>query len=103
MSLPDPRPNGIFLVARPGGHQGYDEYDSFVIAAPDDASARRTHPTDDDWSPKWCDTQECWVDGDNEPKMYHAWTTDIEELEVTRIGDATSGKLGVLCSSFNAG
>ncbi len=100
------KPAGIFLVTRPGGHQDYDEYDSFIVAARDVFVARRTHPRatpDCEYAPRWCNSQECWVDCDNEPQMYHAWTTDIDELEITRVGDAAAGQLGVLCSSFNAG
>ena len=103
------KPAGIFLVTRPDGHTDYDEYDKFVVAARDAFVARRTHPrattemVDQGWAPRWSSQHDAWVDGDNEPQMYHGWTSDIEGLEVTRLGDAEAGQLGVICASFNAG
>ena len=101
-----PTPAGIFLVTRPNGHQDYDEFDSFVVAARDAFVARRTHPRstrkNNACAPYWSEQYETWV-LDNEPVVYHSWTGDIESLTVTRIGDYSADDLGVICASFNAG
>ncbi len=95
-------PAGIFLVKRPENEpRDYDEYDSFVCVAIDEKEARRTSPGNySTWSEKY----EAWVSCDGEPQTYHGWTTNIEALEVTRVGDAADGmEVGIVCASFNAG
>jgi len=91
---------GIFRVSRPKTqHIDYDEFDSFIVACRDVFVARRTHPR----SFRWSESHEAWVDSNNEPNMYHCWTTFIDDLIVERLGDANPGVSGVLNASFNAG
>jgi hypothetical protein len=69
----------------------YDVYDSAVVAAPDEATARTIHPRTgtiypcDKWN-EWGD----WIYPDN--------------VEVKLIGKAARGtQQSVICASFNAG
>ncbi len=100
-----PEEYSIFLVVRDGSDGiDYDEYDSFVVVAQDETTARHIHPSqygDMTWSHKL----ETWVNRDLEPRIYHSWTNNIEALEVTYIGVAGPGMTPgmVICSSFNAG
>ena len=70
---------------------GYDEFDSFVVAALDEEEAMKTHPFREEW------------DGISQP--YGSWTTSDKVL-VTHLGQATENKYEnrtVLIASFNAG
>ena len=100
-------PAGIFKVSRPDRNHDYDEYDSFVCVARDAFVARRTHPRtspENEYPSIWSATLEAWVNPDGERNVWHCWTNDIEALTVVRVGNAAPGsKLGVVCSSFNAG
>jgi len=94
-------PAGIFKVSRPGTQYiDHDEFDSFVVACRDVFVARRTHPRGEDY--QWSASAEGWMSY-GERAMYHSWTSFIDDLIVERIGDASPGQLGVICSSFNAG
>ena len=101
----------IFKVTRAEDDRiEYDEFDSFVCAAPESAAARRLHPRGRYvWNE---DTRGWhWVDRDTDvPEEsrceYHSWTCDIDSLEVELIG--TSPRPGyhgavVILASFNAG
>jgi len=73
-------------------NNGYDTYDSAVVAAETEAEARLIHPSchNDDWDGKERDRYGCWVDADL--------------VEVEYIGEAKVGiKPSVICASFNAG
>ena len=73
-------------------NEGYDTYDSAVVAAPDIETARKMSPLGNDGEeykiePIWC-----------EP-----WCLS-EFVTVEYLGEATEGiKQGVICASFNAG
>jgi hypothetical protein len=72
---------------------GYDTYDSAVVRAPDEETARRTHPY------KYRNIS--LVKGAHD---YGDWPTDPQYVRVTYLGDAVSGAIqGVVCASFNAG
>lgn len=69
-------------------NQGYDTYDSAVVAADDEEAARKTSPGDYRYSwdldPTWC----------NGPDLVH----------VEYLGEAAEGTdAGVIVASFNAG
>ena len=70
---------------------GYDTYDSAVVAAPDEAAARMTHPSE-------------YVDGwDGEMDRWPVWCA-AKNVIVEYIGEATpETQAGVICASFNAG
>jgi len=81
----------LYLVSRTD-FVGYDEYDGFVIAAPNAAAARHTHPNNrmpvrSSWSSKG-----------------GTWPVTPEALKVRKIGVAAAGvKPKVVLASFNAG
>ena len=70
-------------------NNGYDTYDSCVVAAPDEESARRIHPGRDDWNDDYY-ARKTWA--------------RIHEVAVSLIGTAKEGtSAGVVLASFNAG
>jgi len=81
----------LYLISRTDAID-YDEYDSAVVAAPDEATARDMHPRDGapvDWATgsryafdTWCRSQDC--------------------VTVKLIGTA-SVEQGVILASYNAG
>lgn len=71
--------------------EGWDVYDSAVVAAPDEESARKTHPN-----------------GRNGPQDWggfgSTWAARWEHVSAKLIGKAVKGTpAGVICASFNAG
>jgi hypothetical protein len=79
----------LYLVSQEANND-WDTWDSFVIAAPDEATARNANPRDGtpmDWS----------IRNDS-------WASKPEEVTCKLIGEATLGtKPGIICASFNAG
>jgi hypothetical protein len=74
---------------------GYDTYDSAVVAAEDEASAKLIHPSGD--------RQMVWRDTGHVDRDYGAWTSK-EHVQCRYLGEATSNvEAGVICASFNAG
>lgn len=68
---------------------GYDSYDSVVVAAKDEDSARRIHP---------CEFSK-WGGYDDRD-----WAVSPDQVDVKLIGKAVKGTLeGVILASFNAG
>ena len=79
----------LWLISQ-NKNNGYDTYDSAVVAAETEAEARLIHPSGDEWDGK--------SDG-----IYDSWV-DATEVAVYLIGEAIEGqKAGVICASFNAG
>ena len=82
-------------------NDGYDTYDSCVVAAEDSTQAVRTSP---DGYRKWSPERECWVDGLGEKDRHGTWVDDLSLIKVEQIGTARKGvEAGVICASFNAG
>ena len=74
----------------------YDTYDSCVVCAPDEASARLIHPSGLSWYCWDVEAQE-WSGGND------SWFPP-NNIKVTFLGVADSSlKPGVICSSYNAG
>jgi hypothetical protein len=72
--------------------QGYDAYDSCVVAAEDEATAKTISASD------YSEPLPC------EHNNYEAWACKPEQVTATLIGDATEGiEPGVIVASFNAG
>ena len=70
----------LYLVERPD-RPGWDEFDSFVVAAATVEEARQTRPG-----------------------SYGGWARDIATLKVTLVGVAVADvKPGIVLASFNAG
>lgn len=71
----------------------YDTYDSAVVAAPDEETAKNMNP-----SGAGMMTEEKWK------YPYSSWCTSAEYVNVEFIGTATDGiEQSVICASFNAG
>ena len=97
-------PNVIYKVSRSeNDHIDYDEFSSFVVAAPCESTARRTHPRGKDGIYTYCKDLDLWVDSFGEPTMYHSWTSNIDSLVLEKIGTAEPGVSGIICASFHAG
>ena len=70
-------------------NDGYDTYDSAVVAAETKEEARMTHPSGNNWN--------------GEMGTYDSWC-DAKDVSVEFVGIAKDGtKAGIICASFNAG
>lgn len=92
-------------------NEGYDTYDSAVVAAETEEDARRTHPASmafEDWMYyRWSDDAKMWIGHRKDGSTYfpsgNGWTTP-DRVRVRLIGEAVDvPKVGAICSSFNAG
>lgn len=69
-------------------NDGYDTYDSAVVAAESEEDARSIHPGRSEWGERHGDT----------------WASKPENVKAELIGEAKPGlAAGVWCASFNAG
>jgi hypothetical protein len=72
-------------------NNGYDTYDSVVVAAETEEEAKFIHPSE--YEKNW-DGKDC---------RFSDWC-DVKDISVTLIGTATTDtKKGVVLASFNAG
>jgi hypothetical protein len=75
----------LWLIERIDGMCGYDEYDSFVVAASSPVKAfnviAKTHPN----------------------RAYSTWPVNFNQVKITEIGIAASKKQTIILGSFNAG
>lgn len=72
----------LYLISQQTNN-GYDTYDSAVVAAESEEAARSIHPGNSQWDEgTWCAK---------------------EDVAVRLIGTAADDVSGVLCASFNAG
>jgi len=74
---------------------GYDEYDSAVVVAADEESAKKIHPREEYANKEW------W----KEDMEYNSWVIP-EKVNVSYLGICESGDYkegSVVCASFNAG
>jgi hypothetical protein len=79
----------LYLVARDEG-VNYDEYDSFVCAAPSAEAARQMNPGGD------TEYSRTWIDLRSEQQR--------NKLKITLLGEAKDGTVAdVILGSFNAG
>ena len=80
----------LFLISQ-DQNNGYDTYDSAVVAAPDEETARYMDPSSGEPMDRWTAWGDTWCDG-------HQY------VSVRYIGEAADGVAqGVVCASFNAG
>ena len=71
----------------------YDTYDSAVVAAPDEHTARNTHPVGEE------PHKNIWGMG-----LFGTWCNTPDSVTVEYIGEAAEHiRQGVICASFNAG
>lgn len=78
----------LYLVSQEA-NRDYDTFDSFVIAAPDEETARNTHPNGGiiDW---------------RKADWRSDWAFEPEQV-VSKLIGTTETEQGVICASFNAG
>lgn len=80
----------LYLISQTA-NDGWDTFDSAVVAAKNTKDARMTHPGE--YAVPW----------DGTMGNFSAWVSS-EEVTVKKIGIADKGtKAGVICASFNAG
>ena len=79
----------LYLISQDCNNK-YDTYDSAVVCAETEDSARLTHPDgSDDW--------------DGKTELYGTWCA-LKDVDVIEIGLAhPRAGIGVVCASFNAG
>jgi hypothetical protein len=78
----------LFLISQ-NQNNNYDTYDSAVVAAPDEETARNMSPSNG--------LPESWGD------KYSSWCPGPQYVLVRYIGEAVNVDQGVVCASFNAG
>ena len=95
----------LFLISQ-DAVDGYDTYDSAVVAAKDEQAARETHPSQfvtHHKNGKWMGT---YARSREEYDMDHSsdWVSfkNIHKVKVEYLG-LTKKTAGVICASFNAG
>jgi len=82
----------LFLLTQ-SENSGYDTYDSAVVCAVDEESAKKIHPSGHDSK---------WWQRPNE--RYSSWATSLDRVHAQYLGEALDAILpGVICASFNAG
>lgn len=80
----------LFLLSQEQ-NAGYDTYDSAVVAAPDEDTARQIDPRTGKPVENW-------------NKKYRTWCSGPEHVVVAYLGEAAAGiEQGVVCASYNAG
>ena len=81
----------LFLISQTDNND-YDTFDSAVVCAPDEDSARQMDPGGENGAPA------------DFGRRYGTWCSSADKVTVKLIGDAAPGlPLGVVCASFNAG
>ncbi len=76
----------LYLIEQ-SENDDYDTYDSAVVCAPDEATAKRMHP-----------------DGRQlETECSSSWVTDPDLVDCTFLGVSADPTQRVVCASFNAG
>lgn len=83
----------LFLISQTE-NSGYDTYDSAVVCAPDEATARNMDPGKENGAPLDFNSRHC----------IYCWCSSADKVSVRLIGDAAPDvPIGVVCASFNAG
>jgi hypothetical protein len=83
---------------------GYDTFDSCVVAAVDEASAKRVHPSE--FVGAFDDSTSAWLDSKGNPprRPLQNWAPHPDRVVAKRIGATAIYAAGaVVCTSFNAG
>ena len=80
----------LYLIQQ-NQNNSYDTYDSAVVAAPNEQTARVMHPANGKEIRDWDD-------------IFSTWCNSADKVTVTYLGQAVKGTVqGVICASFNAG
>jgi hypothetical protein len=73
-------------------NNGYDTFDSAVVAAPSASAARKILPRTDEVFPDW------------PSQSFTGWASDPNQVTAVYVGEASPGtKQGTIVASFNAG
>ena len=79
----------LYLISQEQNND-YNTYDSAVVAAPDEETARQMDPADGTPIGEW-------------EKQFGTWCNSPEHVSVCYLGEAAGDvEQGVVCSSFNA-
>ena len=93
----------LFLISQ-SENNGYDTYDSAVVAAKDEEAARRTHPSAYG-EYKWFEKHNSWGRLTHNGSVYMGnegtWA-HIDDVQVKYLAEY-EGEAGIICASFNAG
>jgi len=85
----------IYLIDQ-SENTDYDTWDSAVVIAENEEEAKKIHPNGYTIIESF--------DKVKEEDSWYGWTTDINKISATYLGEAKEGSnKGVICSSFNAG
>ncbi len=79
----------LFLISQTQNND-YDTYDSAVVTAPDEETAKGMNPENGEPVAKWRRRRPTWCSGP-------------EHVTMRYIGEAVDVEQGVVCASFNAG
>jgi hypothetical protein len=81
-------------VLKQDENDGYDTYDSLVVAAEDEESARQIHPNDAELIDPW-DKDKCWRE----------WCLSPDDVSVEYIGtyEGKRTEPHIILASYNAG
>jgi len=92
----------LYLISQ-NVNNGYDTFDSAVVAAESEQEARETFPDNNsEWRTYELDEDGFWVDEDGENPM--EWAENASQVSVKYLGEAAEGtQSGVILASFNAG
>ena len=86
--------NNIYLVYQ-NESTGWDSYDSMVVVAPDEETAKRIDPST---------AYDTFMTEHRWNSNYGSWATSPDKVKVKYIGKADdSREVGLVLSSFNAG
>jgi len=89
--------NKLYLISQEENN-GYDTYDSAVVVAPDEETAKIIDPAN---TLQIFMTEKDW---DYNKNSWGSWCSSPDKVKVLYLGDATDDlKVGVVTSSFNAG
>lgn len=93
----------LYLVHQ-NSESGYDTYDSFVVSAPDEETARRTHP---EGECIWYEEEQQWFrhyhTGERYAISHYDWAQHIAHVNVVLIGKSNIDDYVIISASFNAG
>jgi hypothetical protein len=79
-------------------NNGYDTYDSAVVIAPDEVTAKRIYPS------RWRDEIIYLDEATTNDHTNWDWVDSAEFVQARLIGTATEGaEVEIVCASFNAG
>jgi hypothetical protein len=98
----------LYLISQ-GINNGYGTYDSAVVAAEDEDSARKTYPAINDFVYTYHDDSWWWIwpghtNEEQREKSGYCWVQNADQVDVEYLGKAANGiEAGPICSSFNAG